>query len=222
MLDYITIWDDENTTDNWQLAGADRSNTDHGRLYLDVSIAAGDTTVALYKDSDMLLAVASGTLTGETTGTLTLTQQNSSGLTGTVMLKSAKPLADSFLDAFYADDDDVTARHPAAKDLLIDGKFNGRDGFTEPLARAKRTIDSILESCCTEDTEPLINLQQLADVCALYALYFIFDAFATDENSAASHLAARFRRQARNTFFEIKVQTPSGVYSPLNAFVVRS
>ncbi|MCF6228231.1 MAG: hypothetical protein L3J82_06145 [Planctomycetes bacterium] len=222
MLEYITVWDDENTTDDWQIIGANRSNTDHGRLYIDVSIAAGDVTLILYKDADLLLAVASGTLAGEITGTLNLIEQNSSGLTGAVRLTGAKPLADSFLDVFYADDDDVTARHPAVNDLLIDGKFNGQQGFTEPLARAKRTIDSILESCCTEDTEPLINLQQLADVCALYALYFIFDAFATDGNSAASQLAARFRWQARHTFFEIKVQTSSGVYSPLNAFVVRS
>lgn len=220
MLEYITVWDAD-CTDDWQLIGTNRSNTDNGRLYLDVSIASGNTLVTLFKDSDTTIAIAAGTLTGNTSGALTLAQQNGSGISGSLTVKNAQPVIGSFLDVFYADDDDVTARHPDVNALLINGQFNGQLGFAEPLARAKRTIDNILDSCCTEDTEALVDLQQLADVCALYALYFIFQAFATDEKSPANQLAKRFRRDARHTFFEIKVQTPTRVFHPLSAFVVR-
>lgn len=76
--------DDQNQLDNWAFTGAVKgSNTDaDGKLYIALSDAAGTRTINVYKDSGRQNLVAQGQRVGD--GEVTLNEQNSSGLSGTV------------------------------------------------------------------------------------------------------------------------------------------
>ena len=71
----------------WVIIGDDMSNTDNGVLYWGLTNPSGTNyTVSLYKDSGAAAAdlVAEGTRSGN--GSITLAEQNSSGISGTVTL----------------------------------------------------------------------------------------------------------------------------------------
>ena len=80
----VEAGDAANQLSGWTLVGENFTNTDDGYLYWGLTDSGGDRTVSLYKDSGAAAAnlVAQGTRTGD--GAITLTAQNSSGLTGTV------------------------------------------------------------------------------------------------------------------------------------------
>ena len=108
MLEYATTHDDPaGVFSRWTLDGAGRDNTDNGRGYTRISEAGGDYTVSVYSDPERTTLVAQGTLTGSTSGKVTLTEQNSSGLSGSVRLRNAS-VFDANVDVFYADDADLT------------------------------------------------------------------------------------------------------------------
>ncbi len=76
--------DSSNQLTNWSLSGVSTENTDAYVLYWELTDSGGTRTVSLYKSvakpaSDL---VAQGAILGD--GTVSLTQQNSSGLSGTV------------------------------------------------------------------------------------------------------------------------------------------
>lgn len=76
--------DGSNQLDNWQLDGITTANSDAYTLYWDLSDFAGVRTVQLYKAPAKGAAdlVAEGSLSGN--GTILLTAQNGSGITGSV------------------------------------------------------------------------------------------------------------------------------------------
>jgi len=94
--------DDQNQLDNWAFNDAEKGvNTDDaGKLYISLSDAAGTRNVNVYKDSARNNLVAQGQHAGD--GEVTLTEQNGSGLTGTV-------------DVTYTqDDNDIELKLPFA------------------------------------------------------------------------------------------------------------
>jgi hypothetical protein len=76
--------DDQNQLANWSFSGAIKgSNTDTaGKVYVKLSDSGGTRTVSVYKDSGKTQKVAEGSKAGD--GEVTLAEQNSSGLSGTV------------------------------------------------------------------------------------------------------------------------------------------
>jgi hypothetical protein len=76
--------DAANQLASWVLTGGNNGNTNAGVLYWKLADTAGTRTVELYKNSDGEAAnlVASGSRAGD--GAITLTAQNSSGLSGSV------------------------------------------------------------------------------------------------------------------------------------------
>lgn len=101
---------DEQVTD-WDLDGFGPANTDTGGvLYCRVEYVSPDYRVQLFKDSAMGGAdkVAEGTR-ATASGSVTLSEANSSGLTGTVTL------------AYTADDTDITVTVPVLTGMARDG-----------------------------------------------------------------------------------------------------
>src|SRR4051794_6490865 len=74
----------------------DALNTDSGRLYGSLTFATGTYTLHLYKDSTKLDLVAHAT--GSAVGSLTISEDNDSGLSGAVNLAQ-----------YYADDTSIEA-----------------------------------------------------------------------------------------------------------------
>ena len=76
--------DAANQLSAWVIIGDDMSNTDNGVLYWGLTNSGTTRTVELYKDSGAAAAdlVASGSRTGD--GSITLAEQNSSGISGSV------------------------------------------------------------------------------------------------------------------------------------------
>lgn len=85
-LELTEAGDASNQLSTWILSGVSSSNTNGYLLYWELSNAAGVRTVKLYKTTAKEAAnlVAQGSLTGD--GTLTLTERNNSGLSGTVVV----------------------------------------------------------------------------------------------------------------------------------------
>ncbi|MBZ0135667.1 MAG: hypothetical protein K8I27_04785 [Planctomycetes bacterium] len=220
MLEYVTTHDDPyGVFSRWLIDGAKRANTDHGRLYPRVTQSGGDTTVSLYRDAARTQLVADGTINGAT-GEISLVQQGSSGLSGSVELTSAVPF-DVTIDVFYADDDDVTVRQKDVAGFLDGGEFAGRPGFAEPLARAKRVIDVLLNARCPQGWRADV-LSPLADACATYALFFIYDHLSTRPDDPAAALATHWRREARLALPLIRLSVASETLSPFTSRVTRA
>jgi hypothetical protein len=78
----VEVGDDSNQLSSWSLSGVELSNTDDFKLYWELTDSGGTRTVTLYKDSAKSSAVASGSKSGD--GSITLSEQNSSGLSGSV------------------------------------------------------------------------------------------------------------------------------------------
>jgi hypothetical protein len=69
---------------NWSFVGMTTSNSDAFAEYWRVTIGSNTATMTIYKDSSRTQSVASGA--GQRGTTVTLSQQNSSGLTGSVTI----------------------------------------------------------------------------------------------------------------------------------------
>ena len=76
------------------VVGASPDNTHAGRLYLAVSIPGGLATVSAYKDSARTELVAEGALADNTGGTVSLTQENASGLSFDIDIEADAAAAD--------------------------------------------------------------------------------------------------------------------------------
>ena len=76
----------------WSLTGISKSNTNDFMLYWNLTVSGTTYTVTLYKDVAKTLSVATGVRTG--VGTLTLSEANSSGLSGSVII-SGVPVTDT-------------------------------------------------------------------------------------------------------------------------------
>ena len=83
--------DDRNQLDGWVLSGFGTGNSTVGKIYVKLESYTGyaygsRTDVYLYSDFDRTSLVASGGITG--LGTVTLAEENGSGLSGTVILNA--------------------------------------------------------------------------------------------------------------------------------------
>lgn len=196
MLEYVTTHDDAGGIfSRWQLAGANRGNTDHGRAYVKLAESAGDFTVSLYSDPGRSQLMARGTLNGDTDGDVTLNEQNLSGLSGSVHLSGASTVK-AAIDIFYADDADVTGLQKDIAEFINAGQFAGAPGFSDPLARAKRVIDALMNARFPAGWRA-DDLQPLAEATARYALFFIHDHLSTRPDDPSAYLAAHWRHEAR-------------------------
>jgi hypothetical protein len=218
MLEYVTTHDDPaGAFARWVIDGADRVNTDNGRLYARLA-EDGDITVSLYRDAVRLQLVAQGTREG--TGELTLNEQNDSGLSGSVHINHAAA-GDATLDVFYAADGDITALQGEVAAFLVDGAFAGRPGFAEPLARAKRVMDALLNARYPEGWRA-DDLTPLADATARYALFFIYEHLSTRADDPAGQLAAHWRREARLALPRVRLLLNGHPTTPFIPRVVRA
>jgi hypothetical protein len=187
MLEYVTTHDDPDAAlTNWVIDGATRANTDHGRVYAKVG-----ADVSLYRDAACTQLVASGALDG----LVTLAEENDSGLSGSVRLASTAPLI-ATLDVFHADDDDLRALQTDIDKFLVNGQFAYRPGFADPLARAKRLVDSRMDDCLGKGWRA-DSLQPLADITARYALCYMYDYLSTRDGDAAGQRSRHWRERAR-------------------------
>lgn len=220
MLEYATTHDDPNgVLSRWQLDGAARGNTDDGRAYVRVSKTGSNYTVNLYSDAARTQLMSQGTRSGDT-GDVTLTEQNASGLAGSVHIQTATSF-DATVDVFYADDVDVTTLQKDVASFLVSNEFAGRPGFAQPLARAKRVIDALLNARIPEGWRA-DSLAPLAEATARYALFFIYDYLSTRPDDPASRLAAHWRREARAALPSIRISLAGEVVRPFTSRIERS
>ena len=217
MLEYVTTHDDpSHVFTRWVIDGANRANTAHGRIYARTTSDVEDCVLSLYGDAARTALIATGTLNAASTGNVVLTEQNDSGVSGSVHLQNATAL-DATLDVFYADDADLSARQKDIGGFVIAGEFAGRPGFSDPLARAKRVIDALMNARFPEGWRA-DDLQPLADATACYALYFIYDHLSTRTDDAAAQLASAWRRNARRVLPLIRLNLNG---EPTTPFITR-
>jgi len=195
----------------WVRDGAGRANTDHGRLYTRVSEAAGNFTVSLFSDAARTQLMAQGTLDADT---------GDVSLSGSVRTTDATPF-EAVIDAFYADDDDLAALHKGISAFLANGQFANRPGFADPLARAKRVLDALLNARFPQGWRA-DSLQPLADATARYALFFLYDHLSSRADDPSAYLAARWRREARLSLPRVRLSLAGQVVQPFTAQILRS
>jgi hypothetical protein len=187
LVDYVSVHGPAGTS-AWRFFGDSRANTDHGRVYADVTPAL----VTLYRDAAMQHAVAQG---APDAAHVSFEPVNDSGLSATCTL-DASTHARLALDVFHADDADLLARQADLAGLLTDGNFAGQPGFAAPRRRAKRTLDALLDMRLPAGWRA-DDLQPLTDAAAAYALYFLYDHLATRADLPAAELARAWRARAR-------------------------
>ena len=73
------------------IAGATHANTDYGRIYVKIDGGSTNSRVRWYSDAAMTTLVAHGALTGHAAGTITLSADGGSGLTGTQAVLANPP-----------------------------------------------------------------------------------------------------------------------------------
>jgi hypothetical protein len=213
MLDYVTIHGPA-TTSRWELTGDSRDNTDHGRVYADITPAL----VTLYKDSAMQHAVADGVPLGDF---VHMTHVNDSGLTASCRLDVSTPVQVA-LDVFYADDADLRERHADLDQLLDDfGMFAGYLGFSVPRRGGKRTLDGLLKSRLPHAWRA-DDLQPLADAQAAFALSHMYTLLMTRADSPAFELASMWKDRARNALAAIRLSIGGRTFVPFTPRVTRA
>jgi hypothetical protein len=214
MLEYVTTHDHADTVfSDWLIDRASRANTDHGRLY----VRLAQDTVRLYRDAARTLLVAAGSLEGND---VTLTAENDSGLGGSMRVNFAG-LLDATIDVFYADDDDVSALQKDVAGFLVNGDFAGRPGFADPLARAKRVMDALVNARLAPGWRA-DDLQPLAGATARFALFFIYDCLSSRADDAASHRASHWRREARTALAAVTLSISGQAATPFTPRVERA
>lgn len=129
----------------WSLTGVTLRNTNVFRLYWDLSDTAGTRTVSLYKASGKASGdlVAQGTLSGD--GSITLSAQNSSGLSGSVTVAYSTDDTDSAntLDLAYIEipSIDIPCLKAGVKAILYDMESDGKDKAKTQLYRTMYGFD---------------------------------------------------------------------------------
>ena len=150
--EFTEAGDAANQVSNWLIQGITSSNTATGYiLYWGLANVTTTRTVTLYKAATMLTAdkVASGTRTGD--GSITLTEQNNSGISGTVTVAytvddstSANTLTFAVTEIPEAD---IACLEYGVKALMYnlekDGKDQGKGNFWKGLYGG-RTPDGLL------------------------------------------------------------------------------
>lgn len=113
---YISTGDREGVLNAWRFTGYDDSNTDRGRLYVTTTAAGGTITVSVYKDLERTLKVAEGS--GSALSRITLAEQNSSGISGSVYAETVNALATITIYLSVVSDRDLEKRDERISGLL--------------------------------------------------------------------------------------------------------
>lgn len=214
MLEHIRIHGDQDgMTADWSFRGDSRANTDHGRLYVAIVENGADRTVTVYRDAERTSAVATGTLSGASSGSVALQESNQSGLTGSVALRNAAANASLELDVFHADDDDLRALRADIDGFLEAGEFAGEAGFTVVRRRASRYLDLLLAARGFARSK-IVDLRPLSDAAAHFAVAFLFDHLSTREGDPASVLARAYRLQGAGILTLARIETEAGEAAP--------
>lgn len=216
-LDYVTQHG-ALPLERWNFTGADRDNTDHGRLWAALARDGDDFTLTLFRDALRTQAVASGARTGP--GALTLEPAGDSGLSGSVEL-AASGEGTAELDVFYACDADLVARHADVAAYLVGGSFAGAPGFSGPCARAKRVLDALLAARIGPGFRA-DSLQPMAEAAAGFALGFVYEWLSTRPDDPAHHLARRFVIGAREALPAIALRRDAELVIPFSARIQRA
>lgn len=150
--DWVEAGDYANQCSNWVINGSTASNTNAGVLYWKLTDSAGTHTVSVYKDSGM----ASGALVASGTGrdgSITLSEQNSSGLSGsvTVAYKSNDTIGNTLTG---------TALNYGAQIFFPRLCFDGTPTFSRDQATGKLlTTHNMVVMCDTVSLAPLGPIQ---------------------------------------------------------------
>lgn len=221
MLDYVTIHGDAaSATSRWRFSGASRANTDNGRLYVTLTHALGDTTAAFFRDAARSSLVAQGAITGNS-GTVGLTAQNASGLSGSVELLNAGVAEVLEIDLFYATGDDLAEVQGEVSGFLKADSFAGEQGFTAPCAAAKRVLDALLASRGWRGRR-FDSLAPLAMAASHYALAFVYDHLTHRDGEPAAYQATRHRALARAALPAVELSIAGGCFFPFISVLTRA
>ncbi|MCD4656238.1 MAG: hypothetical protein K8S87_01720 [Planctomycetes bacterium] len=190
----------------WKLSGYSRENTDGGRLFCSIYKDLPEYKVEIYKSANKESGslVASGAIAA-VSGEVVLDEENSSGLSGTMML-------DYLLDTefeiivFYACYEDMRGFERNLADLLDDnGQIDGSPRFETFIEHSKRILDAHLAVRFSRSTysnppgrEQLSSpdiLREPTIYATLSALYFYLKA---DFNDSNFKLALDYQKKLEN------------------------
>ena len=201
-METFTIIGDSQTS-RWALTGYSRDNTDQGRLHTTLYESTGDYFVELYKDPgrDSADLVASGSISSPA-GEVTISEENSSGLSGSVNLAYEQD-SEFSLVVFYCCRADLDAYENDISSLLdASGEIAGRVDFESFCEQAKRMIEAHLnvrfmrsnlsDPPGREDIAEPSQLQEPACLAALSALYWHLK---TDFNDHNFKLSMEYQRR---------------------------
>ncbi len=191
---------------SWKLSGYSRDNTDDGKLYCSIYKDLPDYKVEIYKSANMDAGslVASGAISA-VTGEVTLGEENSSGLSGSMMLDYLTDIEFEII-AFYACYEDLRGFERNLADLLDEnGLIDGSPRFETFIEHSKRIIDAHLAVRFSRSTfsnppsrEQLSSpdvLREPAIYATLSALYFYLKA---DFNDSNFKLALDYQKKLEN------------------------
>jgi|GEM_PF-4306859 len=203
------------------LTGFNAANTDCGRLFAATEIADSNITLTLYRHPSCASAdaVASGTAS-ITANSITLTQANSSGLSGSVELLAVADVS-GVLSVSFALRADLDER-VSDLDALLDesSEFAGLPDFEGPLLRAKREIDRVISARLRRKgysrdqartaLATILPSEGLRRAATCFALAAIFERLSNDPGDAMQQRAYHFQSLYRDALAsaEIELQAP--------------
>lgn len=159
------------------------TKTEHGRLYWKVTTSGASSTLKFYLDEAKASGdeVMTGTFTvnADAFVAVTLSASNSSGLTGTAVVKgldSATSTGDVIIS--YAEETDLARELKDLTSLLTSAQWEGGTRFESALKQTKRDLDmrltSMLRTRFKKKTTNEIQLADIArprDLAQVHALY---------------------------------------------------
>lgn len=205
METYTVIGDESNQTSAWQLTGYSNDNTDKGIVYAKIYEDSGNYYVSVYSEDSMETAslVAEGSI-ATAKGAVTLLEQNSSGLTGSVKIAYTQD-AQLAIIVFYACYEDLCEVERNLNQYLTDGIIANRKRFESFIEHGKRLIDVHIEVLflrsgfsnppTRENIADASSLKVPAIYAALSSLYWFLK---EDFNDSYFKLALEYERKLEN------------------------
>lgn len=206
METYTIMGTGSQQSSRWKLSGYSRENTDGGRLFCTIYKDLPNYKVELYKSVNMESGslVASGAISA-VSGEVELVAENSSGISGTVMLEYLSDIEFEII-VFYACYEDLRGFERNLADILDEnGQIDGSPRFESFIEHSKRILDAHLAVRFLRSTysnppgrEQLSSpdmLREPAIYATLSALYFYLKA---DFNDSNFKLALDYQKKLEN------------------------
>jgi len=195
-----------NVSKGWKLSGYNRENTDNGKVYCKVYFNSPNYIVELYKSSDFNSAdlVSSGSI-AESTGSVSLSEENSSGLSGSLNLKYTGNVEFEII-VFYACFEDLRGFERNLADLLdSSGEIDGRVRFESFIEHSKRILDAHLAVRFARSVysnppgrENLVSPDELREPAIYATLSAVYFYLKTDFNDSNFRLALDYQKKLEN------------------------